>query len=215
MPERRFFCSSGKGHRIRDLGQARGFLAQFIHAKKGTTAVEFGLLALPFLGLVTACLENALVYWQQEILQQAVVEAGRQLYTGKFQTANSGATDMAALAAKFRTSICTQSNGAPRLTIFDCSTVRVSVTQADTLAGAVPVSPISTDAKGVVTWNPQFQSYVCAGASAIMVVQAAVDVPAYFPLLGSSASRLSTGRRVIQAATVFKAEPYTTKSVCS
>ena len=206
---------TGKSHKISGLGRAQELLTHFLNGKTGTTAVEFGLLALPFLGLVTACLENALVYWQQELLQEAVVEAGRQLYTGKFQTANSGATDMAALAAKFRSSICTQSNGAPRLTIFDCSTVRVSVTQADTLAGAVPVSPTSIDAKGVITWNPQFQSYVCAGASAIMVVQAAVDMPAYFPLLGSSASRLSTGRRIIQAATVFKAEPYTTKSVCS
>ncbi|TXN06877.1 pilus assembly protein [Methylobacterium sp. WL103] len=196
-------------------GGGQTFLARFLRAKKGTTAVEFGLLALPFLGLVTACLENALVYWQQEILQQAIVDAGRQLYTGKFQTANSGTTNMATLATKFRTAICTESNGSPRLTIFDCTTVRVSVTQAETLAGATPVSPTSTDAKGVVTWNPQFQSYSCAGASAIMVIQAAVDVPAYFPLLGSSASRLSTGRRVIQAATVFKAEPYTTKSVCS
>lgn len=188
---------------------------RFLRARAGTTAVEFGLLALPFLALITACLENALVYWQQEILQQAVVEASRQIYTGKFQTANSGTTDTTTLATRFRTAICTTSAGAARLTIFTCANVRVSITQADTLAGATPVSPVIVGTNGVRDWNPAFQSYSCAGASAIMVVQAAVDIPVYFPMLGTAAARLSNGRRVIQAATVLKAEPYTTQSVCS
>ena len=76
--ERDFRHLADDNHRIIGLGRVQRFLTRFFHAKKGTTAVEFGLLALPFVGLVTACLENALVYWQQEILQQAVTEAGRQ-----------------------------------------------------------------------------------------------------------------------------------------
>lgn len=190
-------------------------LRSFCKARRGTTAVEFGILGLPFIALITACLENALVYWQQEILQQAVVEAGRQIYTGKFQTANSGTTDTATLVKNFRTAVCTQNNGAARLTIFNCANVRISVTQASSLAGATPVSPTSVDGNGVKTWNTAFQSYTCAGASAIMVVQAAVDIPVFFPLLGSPGLRLPNGRRVIQAATVIKAEPYTATSVCS
>jgi len=189
--------------------------ARLYGARDGATAVEFGLVALPFLALLGGCLENGLVSWEQEILQQAVVEAGRQIYTGSFQTTNAGVTDAATLMSRFRNAICTQPNGAARITIFNCANVRVSVTQASNYASAAPVSPVATDANGVSDWNANFPSYTCAGASAIMIVQAAVDVPVFFPLLGSTSSNLPNKRRVLQAATVFKVEPYTTKSVCS
>ena len=195
-------------------GLARG-VTRLYRARDGATAVEFGLVALPFLALLGGCLENGLVSWEQEILQQAVVEASRQIYTGNFQTTNAGVTDAATLISRFRTAICTQPSGAARVTIFNCGNVRVSVTQASNYASATTVSPVATNANGVSDWNANFQSYTCAGASAIMVVQAAVDIPVFFPLLGSASSNLPNKRRVLQAATVFKVEPYTTKSVCS
>lgn len=190
-------------------------VARLCRERSGAAAVEFGLVALPFLALVGACLENSVVAWEQEILQQAVVEAGRQLYTGAFQTANAGTTDSGTLIGRFRTALCTQPNGAARVTIFNCSTVRVSVTRADSYATATTVSPVIINSNGVSDWNANFQSYTCGSASSIMVVQAAVDIPVFFPLLGAAKANLPSGRRVIQAATVFKTEPYTTSSVCS
>ena len=181
----------------------------------GSAAVEFGLVALPFLALLGACLENGLVAWEQEILQQAVVEAGRQIYTGTFQTANAGTTDGPTLISRFRTAICTQPSGAPRVTVFKCANVRVSITQASTYASATTVAPVAINSSGVSDWNANFQSYTCGGASAIMVVQAAVDIPVFFPFLGAATANLPNKRRVLQAATVFKIEPYTTTSVCS
>ena len=47
--------------------------ARLYGARDGATAVEFGLVAMPFLALLGGCLENGLVSWEQEILQQAVV----------------------------------------------------------------------------------------------------------------------------------------------
>ncbi|AIQ88104.1 MULTISPECIES: TadE/TadG family type IV pilus assembly protein [Methylobacterium] len=193
----------------------RAQAARFVRARGGATAVEFALVALPFFALIGACLENGIVFWEQEILQQAVSDAGRQIYTGSFQTANTGTTDPATLMSRFRTAICTQSNGTPRVTIFNCANVRVSVTQASSYAAANPVSPVATNASGASDWNASFPSYSCAGASAIVIVQAAVDVPIFFPLLGAATPSLPNRRRVIQAATVFKVEPYTTQSVCS
>ncbi|MCJ2069948.1 pilus assembly protein [Methylobacterium sp. J-030] len=172
-------------------------------------------MALPFIALIGACLENGLVAWEQEILQQAVVEAGRQVYTGSFQTANAGTTDAATLIGRFRTAICTQPSGAARVTIFNCANVRVSITSASSYAGATTVSPVAINNNGVSDWNPNFQSYTCGGASAIMVIQAAVDIPVFFPFLGAAPANLPNKRRAIQAATVFKIEPYTTTSVCS
>ncbi|MCJ2085910.1 pilus assembly protein [Methylobacterium sp. E-005] len=190
-------------------------VARLFRERSGATAVEFGLVALPFIALIGACLENGLVAWEQEILQQAVVEAGRQIYTGSFQTANSGTTDPATLIGRFRTALCTQPSGAARVTIFTCANVRVSITTASSYAGATTVSPVAINSSNVSDWNPKFQSYTCGGASAIMVVQAAVDVPVFFPFLGAATANLPNRRRALRAATVFKIEPYTTQSVCS
>ncbi len=192
-----------------------GTLRRFVRARQGATAVEFGLIALPFLALLGASLENALVCWQQEILQQAVVDAGRQIYTGKFQTANAGVTNASTLMNNFRTALCTRSDGTPRTTIFPCANVRVSVTSASTFSSAAPVSPTATNGSGASDWNGNFSSYTCGGASAIMVVQAAVDIPVFFTFLGAQTVTLPNRRRVLQAATVFKVEPYTMNSVCS
>lgn len=190
-------------------------VARWCRERSGATAVEFGLVALPFIALVGACLENGLVAWEQEILQQAVIEAGRQIYTGSFQAANAGTTDKATLISRFRTAICTQPTGAPRVTIFNCANVRVSITPAASYASATTVAPVIINSSGISDWNPNFQNYTCGGASAIMVVQAAVDIPVFFPLLGAATANLPNMRRAIQAATVFKIEPYTTQSVCS
>src|SRR4051794_7539458 len=56
--------------------------ADFLRAREGATAVEFALLALPFLAILSATLEVAIGSWAQEMLQQAVSDAGRQIYTG-------------------------------------------------------------------------------------------------------------------------------------
>jgi Flp pilus assembly protein TadG len=200
---------------LRAGGRAASRLARLLRARDGATAVEFGLVSLPFLALTGASLENGLVYWQQEILQQALIEASRQIYTGTFQVANTGTSDPATLTSRFRNAICTSQNGAPRITIFTCANERVSVTQASSFSAATPVQPVVIGTNGVSDWNPSFQSYTCAGSSAIMIAQAAVDIPVLFPLLGSASANLPNRRRVIQAATVFKVEPYTTSSVCS
>lgn len=189
--------------------------ARFARARGGATAVEFALVALPFFALVGACLENGIVFWEQEILQQAVSDASRQIYTGTFQTTNAGTTDPATLMSRFRTAICTQPNGTPRITIFTCANVRVSVMKVADYGSATPVSPVATNASGTSDWNPNFASYACAGNSAIVIVQAAVDIPVFFPLLGAAVPNLPNKRRVLQAATVFKVEPYSAPSGCS
>lgn len=188
---------------------------RFCRAQQGATAVEFGLIALPFLALLAGGLENGLVCWQQEILQQAVVEAGRQIYTGKFQTSNAGVSNQATLIANFKTAICTRSDGSPRTTIFPCANVRINVTSASSFTSAATVSPTAPDSSGNSNWNPSFGTYTCGGASSIMIVQAAVDIPVFFTFLGAQTATLPNRRQVLQAATVFKVEPYTTGSGCS
>jgi pilus assembly protein Flp/PilA len=163
---------------IRNWGlAARTQVSKFLQSCHGTTAVEFGLIALPFFALSGGCLENGLTYWQQEILQDAVNDASRHIYTGSFQMSNAGTTDTATLIGFFRSAVCTRPNGKARVTIFDCNNVRVSVMKASTYAAATPTAPTAINANGISDWNPGFSNYTCAGASDIMIVQAAVDIP--------------------------------------
>lgn len=180
----------------------------------GASAVEFALVAMPFLALAGAILEAGVTYFGQEILQQAVTDAGRQIYTGQFQTANAGVTDTTTLLNNFRTAMCFP-GGRARITVFPCSNVRVSITKAASFGAATPVQATATNpATGVSDWNAGFPSYACARASDVIVVQAAVDVPVYFPLLGAAYATLPNRRRLLQAATVFQVEPFNSTAAC-
>ncbi|MHB2211198.1 TadE/TadG family type IV pilus assembly protein [Methylobacterium sp. CM6257] len=186
----------------------------FSCSRSGAAAVEFALVAMPFLALVGATLEAGVTYFAQEILQQAVTDAGRQIYTGQFQAANASVTDTATLLNNFRTAMC-YPGGKARITVFPCASVRVSITKAASFGSATPVQATATNPKtGVSDWNAGFGSYACARASDVMVVQAAVDLPVYFPLLGAAYATLPNRRRVIQAATVFQVEPFNSTAVC-
>lgn len=189
-------------------------LQAFPRTRGGSTAVEFALVAMPFLALAGATLEAGFTYFGQEILQQAVTDAGRQIYTGQFQTANASTTDTATLLNNFRTAMC-YPGGRARITVFPCANVRVSITKAASLGSATPVQATVTDPRtGVSDWNASFPSYACARASDVIVVQAAVDVPVYFPLLGAAYATLPNRRRLLQAATVFQVEPFNSTAAC-
>ena len=180
----------------------------------GASAVEFALVAMPFLALAGAILEAGVTYFAQEILQQAVIDAGRQIYTGQFQAANASVTNSTTILNNFRNAIC-YPGGRARITIFPCSNVRVSITKAASFGSAAPVQATATNpATGISDWNASFSSYTCARASDVIVVQAAVDVPVYFPLLGAAYATLPNRRRLLQAATVFQVEPFDSTAAC-
>lgn len=192
----------------------RRALLTFLRSRDGASAVEFAIVAMPFLALVGATLEAGITYFAQEILQQAVTDAGRQIYTGQFQANNTGVTDSTTLLNNFRTAMC-MPGGKPRVTIFPCANVRISITKAASFSSATPVQATATDPKtGVSNWNAGFASYTCARASDVVVIQAAVDMPVFFPLLGAAKATLPNGRRVLQAAAVFQVEPFTSTNAC-
>lgn len=168
---------------------------------RGATAVEFALVALPFLALVGGVFEMGIGAWAQATLQQAVTDSARQIYTGKFQLANAAEKDSAKLLTKFRELLCEEARQTG-VVFFDCSTVQVSITKATKFADASFTSPSSGTG-----WNPNFSSYSCGGGGAYMVVQAAVEFPVFFTLYGPGAP-MSGNKRLLQAAAVFKVEPY-------
>ncbi len=58
----------------------------FIRCRKGATAVEFALVATPFIALLVAILQTVLVFFAQRILDEVTEEASRYIMTGQAQT---------------------------------------------------------------------------------------------------------------------------------
>lgn len=69
-----------------------GFLARFARDRRGSTAIEFAALAIPFSLLVFAILESCLSFAGQEVLTNATDDIARQLRTGQIR-ANAVSVD--------------------------------------------------------------------------------------------------------------------------
>lgn len=191
-------------------------LRRFGRAESGMAAVEFAALVVPFLGVLFATIETAVDYWAQSTLEDALSDAARTIYTGQFQTANAGSTKSSSdLITALRNNMCTV-NGQPRPTMFACGNVRLNVSTATSFSNAASTSATTVDPKTNQTgWNSSFGQYSCAGASSVVRVQAAVDFPVFFNLISFGSNRLPGNRRVLQAAAVFRTEPYANSGACS
>jgi Flp pilus assembly protein TadG len=68
---------------------ARGFRSckNLARCDSGATAVEFALVAAPFLALLMALFQTALVFFAGRVLDETTEEASRYIMTGQAQTA--------------------------------------------------------------------------------------------------------------------------------
>lgn len=193
-------------------GRARALhraLAGFAAAREGATAVEFGLIAMPFLCLIAAIIETALAFFAGQVLDNAVSSASRQLYTGQFQAARasdpppaSGTTSQGVALQKFKEALC---NG--RVTIFSCNAVKIDVLTMSDDASFTPPSPIDAASRSWRSTPTAFGTqYQNPGSNQIVIVQAAVEFPVFFSFL--SPKTLANGKRVLQSTVAFRTEPY-------
>ena len=170
---------------IRSEASGRGMrriVLRFGRDRSGATAVEFGFIAIPFIGLLFAIFETAFVFFTTEGLESAVADAARTIMTGQVQASTiSNATE-------FRDQmICNPTPPRKRLLpdYVDCSKVLVDVRQASAFASA--------DLSRSFYTNPTM-SYSPGGGSCIVIVRAAYPMPVFFPIM--TVSGLSTAGQV-------------------
>ena len=173
-------------------------LARFARARDGATAVEFALVALPFLILLCAIFESCLLTFAQQTLNNAVDRAGRQVFTGTFQEGYDGTPAV----ERFRTALC----AGP--TLFDCNAVKLEVTTSQTFAAVAASDPYDANAKALSSsFGARFQ---CPAGNDVVTIRAAVVVPRFFTILDLSPRKVGAGSQLIVATAVFRAEPYAT-----
>ena len=59
---------------------------RLLRRQDGAAAVEFGLVAAPFLALIFAIMETAIVFFAGQALETAVADSARLILTGQAQT---------------------------------------------------------------------------------------------------------------------------------
>jgi Flp pilus assembly protein TadG len=72
---------------------------RFISQRKASTTVEFGLLAAPFVALIFAILQTAILFFADQSLETAAATAARLIMTGQAQTQGWN-------AAQFKSHVC-------------------------------------------------------------------------------------------------------------
>jgi len=184
-------------------------LARLRRDAGGAAAVEFALVALPFLALVGAVFQIAFQIWATQNFDRALQNAVRTIFTGQFQLANAGQTDAATLLASLKTTMCGSGNAVVP-TIFNCQSVKIDVATAGTFAGASASTPVNATTG---TWNTDFgTNYACAKPGTIVVVTAAVQFPTLFNLMGLNTKKFTTGAgagsSLLTSTAVFRTEPY-------
>lgn len=168
----------------------------FVRRQDGAAAVEFALVALPFLALIFAILETALVFFANQTLEAAATESARLIMTGQAQNAGYSQDDFK------RQVVCDYLKTG--VSLFDCENgVEVDVksyTSFTSIDTAPPVKNGDLDTSNM--------SYTPGTAGDIVVLRLYYKWPIYVSLLGNDLSTLSGGYRLLVATSVFRNEPF-------
>ena len=102
-------------------------ISRFARTERGATAVEFALIAAPFLATLLAIFEVMIFLFGQMAMQNAANQAARYFLTGQAQNGGWQASDIV-------TRVC------PTV-MFDCSNMFVVVQNASSFSGASTAAP--------------------------------------------------------------------------
>jgi Flp pilus assembly protein TadG len=170
-------------------------LRTFGRRDDGAAAVEFAIVATPFLAMLFAILETALVFFAGQTLETAVADSARLILTGQAQTANGG---VGLNQAEFKTAVCNKIAG-----LFDCAGgMTVDVKKYTSFSSADLTKPVDEDGK----IKPG--SYDPGGPCEIVVVRLIYAYPVYVSLLGFDLANMSGNKRLLVSTSVFRTEPY-------
>src|SRR5688572_33332356 len=172
--------------------RARRFLAvravHLVRKQDGSAAVEFGMVAMPFLALIFAIMETALVFFAGQALETAVQDSARLIMTGQAQS--QGFSQSA-----FKNAVCQKIYG-----LFDCQAgVHIDVKTYPSFSSVNLAPPL--DAGGNFQNNFSYQP---GGPGDIVVVRLFYQWPVFVALL----QNMTGNKRLLVATSAFRNEPY-------
>jgi Flp pilus assembly protein TadG len=169
---------------------------------RGFTAVEFAIVAMPFIMLLFGILSVCLYFFTTFTMENAVWQASRAIRTGQFQQSQGTYAGIVTLADRqnaFKQALCAK---APAF--IDCSKAAVIV-QSNTSFGGI-VEPKCTQNGTLI--NPATAAFNAGSASSVVLVTVcyAWTFGGHLPFI--RLGNLSNGALLIQASVAFRTEPF-------
>ena len=175
---------------------------KFARDQRGATAVEFGLLALPFFMIIGAILETSVVFLSGQVLDSAVQDVSRLIRTGQIRELGINS------ASAFKARVCERLYGL----FSDCDDLHVEVNVVTNFASATVSPPVDAAAcavdKDKCDWSRP-ETFSPGQGSSIVVVQVYYKWPVVVGLGGYNIGNLGDGTRLMGGTTILRNEPYT------
>ncbi len=172
---------------------------KFKRNRSGATAVEFAIVALPFLSLLFAIIEVALVFFGSLALDNAVDKTSRLIRTGQAQGASM-------TEAQFKDDICQQI-----ISLFNCTnSLR---TELVTFTNFQAASDFVADASnnpldGNGDLRDDFTYDDSSEAEEIVLVRVFFEWQLMPNFPGIGLANMGNGNRLVSTVAVFKNEPF-------
>lgn len=176
----------------RRLKRIRSVLQRFAGEEKGSTVVEFALVAAPFIVMLIGLFEVCLIFIATTTLEHGASEAARQIRTGELQS--SGAS-----AETFKQLVCDNSFG-----ILDCNDrLKVDVRVFESFTNTSNDNPIK-DGK-VDDSALQFDA---GEGNDIVLARVFYEWNLITPVISAPLSNMDENKRLLQANVAFRNEPF-------
>ena len=180
------------------LGPVLARARAFGRDERGVTAIEFGILALPFFTIIFAIIQTAIVFLVTQVLDSAVEDAARRVRTGEAQ----GYTD-----TQFRDYMCGYT-----FNLISCNTTNLQIQSkilSSGFSGASNSIP-QTCTTSTCTWTSGWGTYASgsAGCRAVMQVTVYYRYPLLLVLPYFNLKNQPDNYRLLSAMRVFRNEPY-------
>ena len=171
-------------------------------SRRGVAAVEFALIATPFMFLIFALVEVMMIFVVQTTLEAAVTEEARKVRTGQAQNVTTPITQ-----AQFKTNVCNKLYG-----LADCNTRLFVMVQ--TFANA-PGAGIGTpwDDGTLTPGDASDEPYMASAPGDLVIVRGYYVWPLLTPGVSNALSNYTDGtygayNRMLVGTAAFRNEPY-------
>jgi Flp pilus assembly protein TadG len=166
---------------------------RLVREQSGAAAVEFAMVAAPFLAMIFAIMETAIVFFAGQALETVASDSARLIMTGQAQTQGFDQT-------RFKQEVCTKIYA-----LFDCNSgdFYVDVKSYPTFATVDVAKPVEN---GVLQTGKFGYSPGCAGN--IVVVRLMYQWRVYVSQLGLNLSDIGANKRLLISTVAFRNEPY-------
>lgn len=195
----------------------------FLQRQDGTTAIEFGIVAIPFFMFILGLMGVSTYFFMMTSLEKGMDQASRLLRTGQAQTSSTRwGTDRPMTVSEFKRKICQKANSKPDPTSaadeatmtsangwIKCNDLEVFVQNFPSWDAVVPANCLNGNTATVNTAGGSDPINAYSGeANAIVIVTACYRWKFAGKIPYINLGQMADGSMMMQASTAFRTEPY-------